>query len=462
MSASITEDKKNPESTKTTATQVTPPDDTCSICYTDLDIKNTVVTPCDHLYCSKCFFKWLGRKETCALCRRTLLTNKVVEERFEEILNVQRDLVENYRYRRVLNEDIKKRKRKARHLTDNVFVLLQRQIRMRELLDKTKEACRQSIIKSTALKEATEDQKQTLELLKNYRKEWNELHTPLKTEKAMTIKEDTTPPSPETDINIVTMGEELNRLLEIERRSMRRFRRHNRINNYINLPNDAINDALSRLVRVAESEQEGETNNPAESENQNNDNIPSPESMYMENTPEPPPSQENEAADADSMPELESSTENEHNEVSDTDSMPSLETSSENEAEEVSDEWRQNQSRSSFRRIVTLPNRRRRSNSHFHFENNILPELTPNPNMFIFRGNTDNNTPSTETEQETEQEIAQETEQETAQENVPYAESPYMHGAPIMPGATAMAQLFARPELTPTEQPSTHTSQLQE
>jgi len=76
--------------------------------------------------------------------------------------------------------------------------------------------------------------------------------------------------------------------------------------------------------------------------------------------------------------------------------------------------------------------------------------------MFIFRGNTDNNTPSTETEQETEQEIAQETEQETAQENVPYAESPYMHGAPIMPGATAMAQLFARPELTPTEQPSTH------
>ena len=70
--------------------------------------------------------------------------------------------------------------------------------------------------------------------------------------------------------------------------------------------------------------------------------------------------------------------------------------------------------------------------------------------MFIFRGSTDNNTPSTETEQE------------TAQENVPYAESPYMHGAPIMPGATAMAQLFARPELTPTEQPSTHTSQLQE
>jgi len=65
--------------------------------------------------------------------------------------------------------------------------------------------------------------------------------------------------------------------------------------------------------------------------------------------------------------------------------MPSLETSSENEAEEVSDEWRQNQSRSSFRRIVTLPDRRRRSTSHFHFENNILPELTPNPNMFIFR-----------------------------------------------------------------------------
>ena len=439
MSASITEDKKNPESTKTTATQVIPPDDTCSICYTDLDIKNTVVTPCDHLYCSKCFFRWLGRKETCALCRRTLLTNKVVEERFEELLNVQRDLVENYRYRRVLNDDIKKRKRREKHLTDNVFVLMQRQIRMRELLDETKEACRQSIIKSTALKIATEDQKETLELLKNYRKEWNELHTPLKLEKNEEIT------SQEMDINLATMGEELNRLLDIERRSARRSRRR-----YLNLPHNAINDALSRLVRVAESEQEDETNNlPNESENQNNDEIPSPESMYMENTPEPPLSQENEAADADSMPELESSTENEHNEASDDDSMLELD---DNTTEEGG--FRSNTSR----RIVTLPNRRRRTN-HFHFEPNILPELTSNSDMFIFRGNTDNNTPSNT--QETAQETEQETEQE-AQENVPYAESPYMHGAPIMPGATAMAQLFARPELTPTEQPSTHTSQLQE
>lgn len=39
--------------------------ESCAICYTDLTVKNTVVTPCNHLYCSKCFFTWLGRKETC-------------------------------------------------------------------------------------------------------------------------------------------------------------------------------------------------------------------------------------------------------------------------------------------------------------------------------------------------------------------------------------------------------------
>jgi len=53
----------------------------CGICYIALDNKNTVITTCDHAYCTTCFFKWLNRKETCALCRKVLLSDIVVEER---------------------------------------------------------------------------------------------------------------------------------------------------------------------------------------------------------------------------------------------------------------------------------------------------------------------------------------------------------------------------------------------
>ena len=41
----------------------------CSVCYQPLTVKNSVSTPCNHLFCSKCFFKWLKESNTCPLCR---------------------------------------------------------------------------------------------------------------------------------------------------------------------------------------------------------------------------------------------------------------------------------------------------------------------------------------------------------------------------------------------------------
>ena len=41
----------------------------CSVCYETLTIGNSVSTPCNHLFCSKCFFKWLKESNTCPLCR---------------------------------------------------------------------------------------------------------------------------------------------------------------------------------------------------------------------------------------------------------------------------------------------------------------------------------------------------------------------------------------------------------
>ena len=84
----------------------------CGICYTDLNNKNRVITTCNHAYCTSCFFKWLGRKETCALCRKVLLSNIVVEERLTDLQDIQTELMDNYRCLRVLKKNIKKKSKK--------------------------------------------------------------------------------------------------------------------------------------------------------------------------------------------------------------------------------------------------------------------------------------------------------------------------------------------------------------
>ena len=45
---------------------------TCGVCYEELCVENTVATLCNHLFCKKCFFKWLKESKTCPLCRKKL------------------------------------------------------------------------------------------------------------------------------------------------------------------------------------------------------------------------------------------------------------------------------------------------------------------------------------------------------------------------------------------------------
>jgi len=167
----------------TTETQTEPAEKQCSVCYTDLDLKNTVITPCNHAYCSGCFFKWLSRKETCALCRKPLLSNALVEERTEELQNIQYELMESYRAHRVIKRDLKRKRRQMRNLNDDVQSLMGRQIRLRTLLDKTKMACEETVKRNDAINQAIKDQQETLKMLSEYRKEWEYLHTPLVEEK---------------------------------------------------------------------------------------------------------------------------------------------------------------------------------------------------------------------------------------------------------------------------------------
>jgi len=99
-------------STKETQTSIDEKE--CGICYIELNSKNTVITTRNHAYCTVCFFKWLGRKDTCALCRRVLLSNTVVEERLIELQDVQGELMENYRSLVVLKKSIKCKRSKKK------------------------------------------------------------------------------------------------------------------------------------------------------------------------------------------------------------------------------------------------------------------------------------------------------------------------------------------------------------
>jgi len=198
-------------------TQTEPAEKQCAVCYTDLDLKNTVVTPCNHAYCNGCFFKWLSRKETCALCRAPLLSNALVEERLEELQDVQSELMESYHAHRVIKRDLKRKRKKMRHLSDDVNSLMARQARMRLLLDKTKLACEETVKRNNVVQEALKHQRKALKMLKNYKKEWEELHTPLVEEKEETsaIEEKV---AAEDDDDIQNISITVEELARIERR----------------------------------------------------------------------------------------------------------------------------------------------------------------------------------------------------------------------------------------------------
>lgn len=60
----------------------------CPICYSTLSkVKNSLVTPCGHAFCFKCFMKWNETNETCPYCRKNISKKRVIVE-YLEIENV--------------------------------------------------------------------------------------------------------------------------------------------------------------------------------------------------------------------------------------------------------------------------------------------------------------------------------------------------------------------------------------
>ena len=152
---------------------------TCGICYNELSTKNCVVTPCNHSFCNSCFFTWLDKKETCALCRRTLLNDDVVRERAENLQAIQEDLVLNYKYLKRIRKEIKFKEEENKFQNAKAISLQGRQIRLRMMLERLRQECQEVIPENLKnVKKAAKTLNKSLKLLSDYKKSCNEISRP--------------------------------------------------------------------------------------------------------------------------------------------------------------------------------------------------------------------------------------------------------------------------------------------
>lgn len=110
---------------------------TCSVCYSDLTIKNSVTALCGHTYCNKCFFRWMETNATCACCRRpfdskTNLTDEQLDREYDECyIRYQHLLIRHntalQQSNRILRQNIVNEERTKS--------MMARQIRLRTMID---------------------------------------------------------------------------------------------------------------------------------------------------------------------------------------------------------------------------------------------------------------------------------------------------------------------------------------
>ena len=65
--------------------------DPCAICKEDIDINKRVITSCNHVFHSECFFKWLKKKANCPVCRTVFKepNSYEIDQEREELNNLR-------------------------------------------------------------------------------------------------------------------------------------------------------------------------------------------------------------------------------------------------------------------------------------------------------------------------------------------------------------------------------------
>jgi hypothetical protein len=121
--------------------------DDCCVCYKPCTGENIVNTPCGHIYCSACFFRWIRVRPTCPMCRRDFtsiaaMSNDEIREDVHNITQLyRRTIIENDKLmydNRILERKIKKKEKKNKDLDVESSSLITRLVSAREQLDYTK------------------------------------------------------------------------------------------------------------------------------------------------------------------------------------------------------------------------------------------------------------------------------------------------------------------------------------
>ncbi len=118
----------------------------CCVCYKECTPLNIVNTPCGHIYCKECFFRWIRVRPTCPMCRRdfTSLNNMAHDQLNNEIASVtqlyRRTIIETNKLmkdnRNIMRENIKKKNKNIKLNHENEKIM-ERLIRVREQIDFT-------------------------------------------------------------------------------------------------------------------------------------------------------------------------------------------------------------------------------------------------------------------------------------------------------------------------------------
>ena len=55
-----------------------------------------VITPCDHCFCTECFFKWIKEGKNCPLCRKTFIEDPEEEEAHNTLAAINQQIITDY------------------------------------------------------------------------------------------------------------------------------------------------------------------------------------------------------------------------------------------------------------------------------------------------------------------------------------------------------------------------------
>jgi len=138
----------------------------CNICYKDLTEK-MVCTPCNHYYCTGCFFKWMNESSTCPNCRKILAsqpeTDTLLVER-EELLNTLNDnIASQFNLFRFLRRDTGKIDRENRKIS-------MRKHELEYMVSKKK-------MELEDLNAEKKQLKRSLKSMINYRRDWSDIES---------------------------------------------------------------------------------------------------------------------------------------------------------------------------------------------------------------------------------------------------------------------------------------------